>query len=77
MKGYHFLRTACEIKSQIPVLAGVVVSFRIPIRDRWPSQKSDWGQFKERTFTKDFYEGLLERNFTKVWAWYKECRQQW
>jgi len=41
IEGYHFPRIAPEIMSQVPILAGVVVSFRIPGRDRWSFQEGD------------------------------------
>lgn len=50
MEGYRFLKITPGIKSQVPTLAGIALSFGVPGRDRWPSKKGDRGPFTEGTF---------------------------
>ena len=63
IEGYHFPRIAPEIMSQVPILAGVVVSFRIPGRDS--------GLFK-RVTEDNARNGLSQRYGQGV-----GCRQRW
>ena len=62
-EGYHFPRVAPEIMCQVPILAGVVVSFRIPGRTDGP--------FK-RVTENNARSGLSQRHGQGV-----GCRQRW